>query len=158
MFYKCPVTVEDVNIMEKIFGPDVATLKGKTTRHASTVARENLIDLPPKLKENVDLILCMDLMYMQGIPMLTTMDTRIKFRVLVPLKNRTPSEIYEGLDLVLRHYNKAGFQIKDIHCDQEFKSMMNKVSDDLDVKMNYTTTGEHVPEAERNNHTIKERM
>ena len=36
--------------------------------------------------------------------------------------------------------------------------MMNKVSDDLDVKMKYMTTGEHVPEAERNNHTIKERI
>jgi hypothetical protein len=32
------------------------------------------------------------------------------------------------------------------------------VSDELDVEMNYTTTNEHVPEAERNNRTIKERI
>jgi len=36
--------------------------------------------------------------------------------------------------------------------------MMDKVSDDLDVDMNYATTDEHVPEAERNNQTIKERI
>ena len=36
--------------------------------------------------------------------------------------------------------------------------MMNKVSDDLDVVMNYTNASDHVPEAEQNNHTIKERI
>ena len=35
---------------------------------------------------------------------------------------------------------------------------MDKVSDDLDIKMNYTATDEHVPEAERNNRTIGERI
>jgi hypothetical protein len=28
----CPVTVEDVNILEKIFEPDMSSLKGKWTR------------------------------------------------------------------------------------------------------------------------------
>ena len=35
---------------------------------------------------------------------------------------------------------------------------MNKVSNDLDIKMNYTATDEHVPEAERNNRNIGERI
>ena len=36
--------------------------------------------------------------------------------------------------------------------------MLEKVSDELDIEMNYATTDEHVPEAERNNRTIKERI
>jgi hypothetical protein len=28
----CPVRVEDVNISKKIFGPDISSLKGKSTR------------------------------------------------------------------------------------------------------------------------------
>jgi hypothetical protein len=36
--------------------------------------------------------------------------------------------------------------------------MMDQISDDLDIEMNYTTTVDHVPEAERNNCTLKERI
>jgi hypothetical protein len=36
--------------------------------------------------------------------------------------------------------------------------MMEKVEDDLDVDMNFTNAQDHVPEAERNNQTIKERI
>jgi hypothetical protein len=35
---------------------------------------------------------------------------------------------------------------------------MNEVEDSLDIEMNYTSKGEHVPEAERNNRTIGERI
>jgi hypothetical protein len=36
--------------------------------------------------------------------------------------------------------------------------MMDKVKDDLGVCMNFTNALDHVPEAERNNRTIKERV
>jgi hypothetical protein len=36
--------------------------------------------------------------------------------------------------------------------------MMEKVKDDLDVDMNFTNAQDHVPEAERNNRTKKERI
>jgi hypothetical protein len=47
--------------------------------------------------------------------------------------------------------------IKEIHCDGEFCSMMERVNDNLDVNMNFTNAQDHVPEAERNK-TIKERI
>jgi hypothetical protein len=36
--------------------------------------------------------------------------------------------------------------------------MMDKVKDNLAVRMNFTNALDHVPEAERNNRTIKERV
>jgi hypothetical protein len=36
--------------------------------------------------------------------------------------------------------------------------MMDKEKDDLGVPMNFTNALDHVPEAERNNRTIKERV
>jgi hypothetical protein len=59
------------------------------------------------------------------------------------------------MDKAFHIYNKAGFHVTTIHCNQEFKHLMDKISDDLDVEMNYTTTGKHVPEAEQNNWTLK---
>jgi hypothetical protein len=45
-----------------------------------------------------------------------------------------------------------------IHCNGELCGMMEKVKDDLDVDMNFTNAQDHVPEAERNNRTKKERI
>jgi hypothetical protein len=67
------------------------------------------------------------------------------------MENRTSAELFKALDQVFRLYNKAEFTITTIQCDQEFDHLMKKVSNDLDIQMNYTATIEHVPEAERNN-------
>jgi hypothetical protein len=158
-FKNCPVTVADVDLAEKIFGPDLGTIKGKSTRHASESVMEDLIEIPPELKDqHKDLTFCMDLMFVNGMPLFTGVDQSIKYRTAVPIKSRHASELFKAMDKAFRVYNKAGFTITTVHCDQEFKHIMDKVSDDLNVEMNYTTTGDHVPEAERNNRTLKERM
>ena len=43
-----------------------------------------------------------------------------------------------------------------INCNGEFKTVRYEVNDKLNITMNYTSKGEHVPEAERNIHTIGE--
>ena len=48
--------------------------------------------------------------------------------------------------------------ITDINCCGEFNTLMDEVNDKLNITMNYTLKGEHVPEAERNNHTISKRI
>ena len=72
------------------------------------------------------------------------------------MQSRTKESIYATLDKFLRFYNGAGFYVTRMECDNEFKSTMNKIKDDLeDVDMNFTPETEHFPEAERNNCTIK---
>ena len=97
----------------------------------------------------------MDIMFVWGIPFLTMIDKTVQFRAAVPLNSQKSKEVYKALDSILHHYNDAGYFFKSINCDQEFGSLMDNVADKLNVKMNYASTGEHVPEVKRNNRTIK---
>ena len=42
----CPVTMEDIDICEKIFGPNICTLKGKTVHTKPKVVVNYYIDIP----------------------------------------------------------------------------------------------------------------
>ena len=117
--------------------------------------RDDTIELPPEITDRDDLTLCVDIAYVCGVPMLVGIDTTIRHRFCVPLKNRSNKQLFKALDIAIRPYNKAGYRIKEIHCDQEFKHMMDQVSDEMDIEMNPTTTGEHVHEAERHIRTLK---
>jgi hypothetical protein len=133
-------------------------LKGKLTRQKPKSVRADLIEIPKELIEkHHNIKLCMDTMYVNECGMLTAIDWTIKFRSQVPMNTRHHEEYYRALNQILWYYNQAGFVIKEIHCNREFRSMMERVNDDLDVNMNFTNAQEHVPEAERNNQRIKER-
>ena len=99
-------------------------------------------------------ILCVDLMFVNGIPFLMAIDRTIRYRSVVPLENRTKDQLYKALDVVLHMYNEAGYRIREIHANNEFRQLFKMVADDLDLVMNYTNAGDHVPEAERNNRIL----
>ena len=72
------------------------------------------------------------------------------------MNSKQYSEYHLSLDVILRKYNLADFHITRIHCNGEFKPMMEEVQDKLDDALKYASKDKHVPEAKRNNCTIKE--
>ena len=155
----CPVTPEHVDRAEKIFGPDVATLKGKSTRQRPKPVRTDWVEIPPEIFDNhPNLIWCMDIMYVNGMPFLTGIDKTIRYRTTISLSDRTADTLYEAIDVAFRQYNKAGFTISWIYCDGEFKPLMNQVIDELDVQLNCASKNEHVGDAERNNRTAGDHL
>ena len=81
------VTVEDIDIAEKIFGPDVYTLKGITTRHGPKLVVDDSIKITRELVKNIkELIICMDIMIINQQAFFIKED--IRFHGLVPLLNR----------------------------------------------------------------------
>jgi len=87
----CPILSEDVDQAADIFGPNHSHLKGTSTRpHPPRVQAHDVTDVPRALRTKTSPpTLCLDVMCINGMPMLTTVDSRIKCRALVPLKNRT---------------------------------------------------------------------
>ena len=142
----CPITYKDANTAEAIFGPDVSALKGKTVRDRPLVVREDNIEIPAEIMRHGDkLTLCMDIIFINGAPMLTTIDKTVKFRGLVALKNRTANTMYKALGRVLRQYDIGGFKIENILCDQEFQTLMDEVKVILDIDMDYPQPGHTYP-------------
>ena len=82
-------------------------------------------------------------------------DKYVQFHGLVPLANRIKEECYRDLDVVMIHCKKAGFSVEHIEHDGKFKSIMDKVSDEMGIEMNYASPDDLVPEADRNNIVIK---
>ena len=74
----CPVTTEDVDNAEKIFGPDIRTMKGKITRQSPTPVKKDEVQVPKELIEkNQDITLCIDILFINGMPMLTSIDRAV---------------------------------------------------------------------------------
>ena len=155
----CPLTVEDVNIAEAIFGRDISHLKGVSTRVQPKPIRDDHVAVPPELiRKNMLVHLCIDIMYINGKPFFTSIDRSIRFRAVLPLAGRSGEELLRAIKMVSRKYNAGGFLVKTIHCDAEFQPYFEDVWENLTIEMEFTNAQDHVPEAERNNRTIQERF
>ena len=63
-----PVTMKDIVMAEKIFGPDVGNLKGKTTRRNPIPVVDNQIEIPRDLiRSQQGIHLCIDGMKVNGL-------------------------------------------------------------------------------------------
>jgi len=154
-----PVTIEDIDIAEKTFGPDIGALKGKTTHTKPAPVIDDFIETPKELIEaQQDIVLCMDGMKINGTPFLTTVSRHIRHRTTEWIKHQTTKECEEKLNNVIRICNRAGFKLKSIHCDNEFQPLMQPLQDKHGINMNCANAQEHVPEAECNNRITKERV
>ena len=82
-----PISVDDVNLAEKIYLADVATLKGKSVRpHPPVVTRNDMIELPPELMiEGRKIELAIDIVYINGEAFLHSVYRRIKYNGIVSL-------------------------------------------------------------------------
>ena len=156
-----PVTLEDVDIATKVYGPDIASLKGKTTRRSPEQAVSDQVEIPPELIATHQRVeLCIDGMKVNEVDFLTTISKRIKYRTAAMVSSTKMKSYKPVLDKVIGMYNKAGFHVAIIHCDNEFRPLIEKYENDpnCDIVGNYSAAHAHQPDAERNNRVIKERV
>ena len=156
----CLVKPRDFKVAQRIMGPDVSTLKGKTTRHKPVPMVQEMVELPEELTPTDDVELCIDIMKVNKISFLVTVSKRLLYRTckqIKPIGNKKDS-FNAALDEVFRVYNQNGCTIAVIHADREFKPLLQSLEDDKSVELNLAAANKHVPEIDRTNRVFKERL
>ena len=159
LFKNCEITEQAIDHAKAIYGKDISTLKGKSTRITPKKVEDDWIDIPRELTlYNHTVEICVDHMFVNNTIFLTCIDTTVQFRQCKAVPNTAKDTMFAGIDSFLRVYNKGGFKVSIIHCDNEFILITDDMMDDMDVVVEPTPPGGHEPHSERNNRTIKEQM
>ena len=158
LILNCPVSPDDAHRALAIYGPDVATLKGKTTR-ATAAARAPTylaVPLPPTvLEHHRNVTLCVDFFFVQELCFFHTISRDIGFRTVAPVTDRSFKTILHELQAAIQLYTARGFTVCDIHGDHEFECTRLALSP---IHLNIVAADGHVGEVERSIRTIKERL
>ncbi|KAI2508903.1 Reverse transcriptase (RNA-dependent DNA polymerase) [Fragilaria crotonensis] len=155
----CPVsTPSDAQRALIIYGPDIATLKGKTTHsHAAPRAPTFIAENIPAsiLEHHRNVTLCVDFFFVQGLPFFHTISRGIGYRTAHPVPDRSKHTIMRRLRSVIKLYQARGLTVCDVHSDHEFGCIRESLRP---IELNVVPADSHVGEIERSIRTVKERL
>lgn len=155
----CPVTHNDLVIAGKIFGKEIAKLKSMTTRRRPAPVVDDTIEIPPELRLAQQYVtLCADGMHVNTLIFLTTIALNIYYRSAQHINATSTTEFLGAFEDLLAIYYRSGFKVTEIRADEAFRPLMTPMALKHRITMNLSNPQEHVPEAERNNRTIQERV
>lgn len=156
-----PITEQDVKRSEIIYGNDVASLKGKSTRAKDPTYKFEYSPIP--LIQNQSLHF--DIMFLEGQPFLNSISQPLCLLMSTYLKDgRTSISIEEAMVNQIKAYEIRKFVIAVVNSDGE--GGIQKIATDLaliddDITnipiINIVSPGQHVGQIERKNRQIKER-
>jgi hypothetical protein len=155
LIQNCPVTPNDINTADKIFGPNIASLKGETIRNTQEPVLMEYVDIPKEILDlNKDAKLTGDVMFVDGLGFLTTASRKIKFTTSEYVPKRNKSVLVNSLKKVFDIYTQRGFTIRTGLMDREFECLCDDIRG---FTLNTTAASKHVPGIERQISVIKER-
>ena len=125
LIHNCPITPADIKRAEFIYGLDPAYLKGKTTQKPALphIPTLTIIPLPPDfiIEHHRNIMLCINFFFIQGMAFLHMVSRKIGFRPCTAVPNRSKTTILRAVRKEIKTYAQRGFDVQDMHGDQEFE-------------------------------------
>ncbi len=148
---ECPVTVEDAKIANKIWCPDVPSLKGKTTRKTPPAVRSDMVEIPVEIRQlHRNVTMSFDIFFVNKIPFFLTLSRKICFTAVTHLTNQKTATIFAAFKSIFMYYLQKGFQIVTVTADNEFSPLAELMYELSGAPtLNLTSANEHEPYIER---------
>jgi hypothetical protein len=142
---------------DDIFGPNVGSLKGETTRTTTEHVRSERTNIPIQVMSRYrEVTLACDIMYVNKIPFFVSISRHIKFGTAEMLKSESAVQLMASIKLVTQTHVTRGFRITNMMVDGQFELLRGELAG-LGIAVNCVSRDEHVPEIERHIRTVKER-
>jgi hypothetical protein len=155
----CPVTVQDIDVARKIWGKNIAALKGKTTRSKSIPVARDYVKVPMELMNlHKEVFLTTYIFFVNNIPFFLTLSRKICFTAVNHLADRTVPHIFKAFKEMYQFYLQRGFLIKTVNADDEFAPLKTLIESMPGGPMvNLASANEQVPDIKRRIRVVKER-
>jgi hypothetical protein len=147
----CPVTVQYIDVAQKIWGKNIAALKGKTTWSKSIpVAREYVKEPMELMKLHKEVFLTTYIFFVNKIPFFLTLSRKNGFTAVNHLADHTIPQIFKAFKEMYQYYLQRGFDIKTVHADGEFAPLKTLIESMPGGPLVYlASANEHRPAPEK---------
>jgi hypothetical protein len=157
MIKNCTVTPTDIDNARKLFGADIATLRGKTVRKTQDAAMADYVAIPKEIIDlNKKITLAADILFVNGMPFVASLSRKIKFVTLEYVSSRSEPNLIKSLLKIVKLYKARVFEPCTALMDREFECLRVELLGH-GVNLNTTAASEHVPYIERHIRLIKKR-
>jgi hypothetical protein len=129
MIPDCPITTENIKHADTLFGPDLATIRGKTVQRKLTHVVTDYVDILRALVDvNKQVVtLAADVMFVNLVPFLVSVSGMINLVTIEHAPKRTATKLGDLIQRIIRVYARAGFTVQTVLMDNEFEKLKDHV-------------------------------
>ena len=150
----CLVSQHHIEVAKHMFGPNLGSLKGKTTERKVKHVRSQVDPVPKQvLAEHCNVTLTVDIMFVNKQGFFITFSRTIFLGTIHALSNRQVDTITTALMGVSRVYQHQSFSITLIHADSEFEPIHEYLP-----QLQTADADDHVQEIEQYIRSMKYRV
>eukprot|EP00536_Pseudo-nitzschia_multiseries_P008127 jgi/Psemu1/19634/gm1.19634_g len=156
----CPVTRRDIKIMTDIYGKHAGILKVKSVRQQAPHTREDITPIPDSIQKAYQhVVLCVDIITVNGIQFLVSISQHIRFRTAVAINTMKQHILAKTIRAIAGQYAAPGLRVAQIHADNQFECIHESLLDmEHPITVHFVPAGQHEPTIERSNRTLKENI
>ena len=101
----CPITAQDISVAENIYGQDIGTLQGKTTRTKPPRVITDFVCVPEDIiKTHQEIVLSVDIMMVDKVMFMVTLSHDIQFTTVTHLETKVQDSLEKSILSVVNLY------------------------------------------------------